>query len=275
MGRSTRVVVAGLAGALCMASPAAAVTETAASGVTEATLEFSEGIDGPPPELQIRRAGVLLVDTELDPVCDGCLVMTPTFRGSPLSVRDVDGDGEPEVTVDQYTGGAHCCAYMWIFDFVAAESRYEPVMHFFGNGSYARRDFGGDGLLEWRAADDRFAYKFASYAESYRPIRIWRFVEGRFVDVTREHRRQIRRDATRAWRIYRRVRRGTGDVRGVLAAYMADKYMLGEAPSGWRRLRSAARGGWIDRPEPYGTGPEGFAYLKKLRRFLIRTGYAR
>ena len=35
----------------------------------------------------------------------------------PLTVRDLDGDGEPEVLVDLYTGGAHCCFYTVILRF--------------------------------------------------------------------------------------------------------------------------------------------------------------
>ena len=38
-------------------------------------------------------------------------------RDTPLQVVDLDADGEPEVLVDAYTGGAHCCALTEILRF--------------------------------------------------------------------------------------------------------------------------------------------------------------
>jgi hypothetical protein len=51
-------------------------------------------------------------------------------------------------------------------------------------------------------------------------------------------------------------------VRGVLAAWLADQYLLGRGAAGWSVLRRAERRGEVDR-----------AYLRKLRSFLRRTGY--
>ena len=56
---------------------------------------------------------------------------------------------------------------------------------------------------------------------------------------------------------------------GVLAAYLADAYSLGQSRRGWRRVRRAIRGRCYDCTARPG------GYLRKLRRFLRRTGYVR
>ena len=134
------------------------------------------------------------------------------------------------------------------------------------------KDFHKDGLIEFRSADKRFFYRFTAFAFSRAPVQIWRFETGRFKDVTRDgFRPQIRADKRHLWRAYLRHRSGQfSDVRGILAAWLADKYLLHRGAAGWRVLhRIEGRG------ELTGEfGPTGNRYLEKLRRFLVRTGYA-
>jgi hypothetical protein len=86
------------------------------------------------------------------------------------------------------------------------------------------------------------------------------------VDVTRSFRRQLRRDAARAYRLYRRYRRDDDvNVRGFLAGYAASKYRLGQRRSARRALRRALRRGDL--------APRGRAYIRQLERFLKRRGY--
>ncbi len=63
---------------------------------------------------------------------------------------------------------------------------------------------------------------------------------------------------------------GDADVRGVLAAWMADQYLLGRQDAGWATLQGISAGGEIDGDT---IGPVGDAYLAKLRKFLIGLGY--
>jgi hypothetical protein len=62
-------------------------------------------------------------------------------------------------------------------------------------------------------------------------------------------------------------------VRGVLAGYVADKYLLGQRRAAHRVLRRAARRG--DLVTPLQFGPKtARGYIKKLKRFLRQAGYA-
>ena len=67
----------------------------------------------------------------------------PGKRDAPLQVVDLDADGEPEVLVDAYTGGAHCCALTEILRFDGAA--YAPAETTWGNFGYALKDLDGDG----------------------------------------------------------------------------------------------------------------------------------
>jgi hypothetical protein len=193
-----------------------------------------------------------------------------------LRVRDLDGDGEPEVLADFFTGGAHCCAVSLILRYEGTAQRYLPRRHVWGNPGYSLRDVERDGSPEFVGADDRFAYRFTAYAASFLPIRIWRYRGGTLADVTRRYSQLVARDAAALWREYLRLRkRRDADLRGVLAAYLADAYVLDQQRKGWRRLQAAYRRGDLRGLGSGDTWPAGRRYLTALRRFLAQAGYAR
>ena len=192
----------------------------------------------------------------------------------PLRVRDLDGDREPEVLLDLYSGGAHCCTYTLLYRYDSKRKAYRPLSRSWGNVSYSLRDLDRDGRQELVSADDRFAYAFTAYAYSVDPIQVWSYRAGRLADVTRSFPATVRRDAERLWRSYLKAREEPGaDLRGLLAAYLADNVLLGEGARAWERLQEALRRGELAPPGGAGVGPAGKAYLKALRAFLVKTGY--
>jgi hypothetical protein len=193
-----------------------------------------------------------------------------------LVVRDLDGDHEPEVMVELDSGGAHCCAWTRVYRYDAAHGRYVPLAHFWGNASSRPTitDVDGDGRPEFVSSDDRFAYDFNGYAGSVRPIQIWSYGDGKFRDVTRLHPQLVRQDAARLWRFYVQDRRKLpGSARGLLPAWAADLYLLGEGARADRELVSAGRHGYL---VPAVDGPRNpDAYVAAVKRLLRRTGYIR
>src|SRR4051812_22051477 len=156
-------------------------------------------------------------------------------------VRDLDGDGEPEVVYSSFWGGAHCCFIAQVYRFDPKRDRYRTVSRNFADLGYRLRDLEHDGRVEWLSVDKRFAYAFTSFAGSGFPAQIWHFRHGRFVDVTRRYRARVRRDARRHWRAYVRVRhRRDGEQRGQIAAWAADEYLLGRRAHARRVLRREA-----------------------------------
>jgi hypothetical protein len=221
--------------------------------------------------LTITRAGRTLVDVDLTRVgCSDCPTWRPAGR---FVVRSLDGDAEPEVLVDLYTGGAHCCTYSLIYRYVPESGSYARQTQWWGNVGYRLIDLDRAGAPEFVSSDDRFASAFTGYAASANPIRLWRYDAGRMLDVTRRFPREIERDARQLWRLYLKERRR--DVRGILAAWLADQMMLGRVTEGWRALETARRRGELG-PDKVEFGEAfGRRYFAKLRSFLRRTGYLR
>ncbi|HEU0303487.1 MAG TPA: hypothetical protein VFR32_02795 [Gaiellaceae bacterium] len=193
------------------------------------------------------------------------------FIAPKVRVRDLDADGEPEVWVDRYTGGAHCCLESRFFRWLPRRRAYARTFHGWADVGYRLRNVDRQGAVELVSADARFAYVFTSFADSAFPIRIWEFDRGRLRDVTRRFPARVEADAQAHWRDYLRRRR-SGDVRGVLAAWLADQYLLGREDAGWEALTTALRRGDLEGPN--GIWPTGRRYLRELRAFLVKTGYA-
>jgi hypothetical protein len=59
----------------------------------------------------------------------------------------------------------------------------------------------------------------------------------------------------------------------VLAAYAADRALLGELDRAWGELRAALRRGDLGGFGPGDVWSRGNRYLAELRRFLKQTGY--
>jgi hypothetical protein len=214
--------------------------------------------------LQIIRAGKTILtqklsqDSEYDRPVGALLTQE---QESKLPVLDLDGNKEPEVVADFYTGGAHCCTYSLIYRYDSKSQKYIQTRHDWGNAGYVFKDLDKDGLPEFQSRDDRFAYAFASYAASGYPLQIWQYRQGKMINVTRRYPKLIYNNASESWKIYTEIRQQGEDGKGFLAAYLADKYLLGQGEDGWRQVKQAYKKS--DRNQ----------FFADLRKFLRETGY--
>ena len=223
------------------------------------------------PQIKIERQGRAILDRPLsDHIYDegmACQVLE-------LVTQDLDGDREPEVILDFYSGGAHCCNTTVIYSYNPDRNRYRVINHYWGNGGYTLEDLNGDGIPEFTSRDDSFAYAFADYAASRYPLQIWRYQQNKLHDITRDFPDRVYNHALQLWQEYSTLRdkRAGGlspeEIRArpqveqaVLAAYLADKYLLGQEEDGWRRLWQVYW--WRDRHD----------FFRSLDSFLRRTGY--
>ena len=269
-----RGVAAAALAALVLSAPAAADTrrtETAVLGAVRAELTYVKRSDFGyrDTRLTIRRGGRVVFASRV-PSCRGCDVW-PAYQGrrKSVAVRHLDRDGEPEVVVEGYTGGAHCCLVLYAYRW---NGRAYGARQLNGaSAGYRWADLDGDGRVEWISADARFEARFTAYANSLSPIRIFTYRRGAFVVVTRSFPGAVRRDERDAWGVYRR-NRGGRDVRGALAAWAADKYLLGEGDEVWPALEQASRSGEIRTDAGRPAGP---AFIRDLRRALTELGYTK
>ncbi len=268
---------------------------TAFAGQVQAELTVvpGDGICAEAAQLTILRQGQVLwsQDLALDYGDAGAIAEGPALCNlSDLKVLDLDRDAEPEVHLGNFSGGAHCCFSSLVYRYQpgapGTQGSYALTTHPWGNGAFdlADLDLGQDGgseaVPEWISRDDRFAYAFAAYAASFYPIQIWRYGEGSFTDVSRDYPKQVYSDAYSLWLRYRELRQELplpepsqtitdqtegqvylSVIRSVLAAYMADKYMLGQEADGWQRLEQLYP--WSDHP----------AFITELKHHLRSTGY--
>ena len=283
-----RILAAAVAALTLGASPALAATktETDTSGQVTAGLSYDYKktefgtYDFSALHVTITRAGVVLLDQDVADVCDACEGWPASGAQKSLSsvtVRDLDADGEPEVLVDLYSGGANCCWYSISYRFDEVQNKYiakvlRPGLSF----PYTLKDIDRNGIPEFQTVDYRFAYKYGSNADTPRPVRIFNWDAGKLVDVTVAFPRVAAVDAADMYKGYLHYRKVKDvNVRGLLAAYLADSYNAGNGRVAWRRVVAAYRRGDVDRKFAGDAGPHGKAYLTSLRRFLKKLGYLR
>lgn len=246
--------------------------ERARAGSVEAVFSYSYDaarLRFTKQRLTIRRSGETRFAARLRQPPPGGLNAQPagyfSHRRS-VSISDLDGDGEPEVLLDLYWGGAHCCWYTQIYRYVAGAGRYRPLVHVWGDFSYVLADLDHDGLEELVTRDDRFSYAFASFADSRWPVHILSYRQGRTKVETTAYPNEIRRDATALWHEAMGRRRGPSN-QGIIAAWAADQCLLGRSAAAFRTIDRLSRRGRV-----HGELPR-VRFEQRLRRFLRRTGY--
>ncbi|WP_017715900.1 hypothetical protein [Kamptonema formosum] len=258
--------------AIMAANQAAAEVKTAESGNVRADLSYQQqDYRFSNVRLRITRAGKTVSDqpVPVESEYDRPLAaMGGGGRNAGFQVQDLDGDKEPEVIVDFYTGGAHCCTYSLIYRSDSAKSPHTYLKHPWGNVGYTLRDLDRDGLPEFNSGDDRFAAQFTAYAGSRFPVQIWQYRQGKMSDVTRQYPQQIYSQAYQLWQDFQQAQKNGTDaeglaVKGILAAYVADKYLLGQGEDGWQKVRQAYR---LRNREQF---------FSDLQKFLKETGYIR
>jgi hypothetical protein len=277
-----RSALAAAAAALALAVvPGAASADdagslTASGGAVQATLSWNAAKLGvADPRLVIARGGQTLFDASpvagSDSCSEGyCSFLASGKRKSALQVVDLNGDGEPEVLVDAYSGGAHCCALTEILAFNG--TGYGVTEAYWGNTGYELQDVDGDGPPELVGFDDAFAAAFSSYAASFFPPRVVKYdpaVKGALRDVTDRFPALIRRNERQALRALRKARRQHYETLGIVAAYVADLYLIGDNDHVRPYLKRARKRG--DLRTISGRAPR--SYERRLLAFLKKSGY--
>ena len=81
-----------------------------------------------------------------------------------LSGSDINADGDPEVIIETYSGGAHCCFGTQVYRLGAAPQLILQKPESNAGGFF--EDLNNDDILEFITADDIFAYQYCAYAAS-------------------------------------------------------------------------------------------------------------
>ncbi len=190
--------------------------------------------------------------------------------GSSIRFRQLDRDPAPELVFDFFTGGASCCSVSRVYD--ERGGRYRETQRNWTRIGYSVIRPARSQAPIFRTGDGNFICALAACAFSPVPIQLLSFRAGRFVDVTRSYRRLVRRDLAKQWRSIQQLKRRRFEITGGLAAWLADKHLLGEGRHGWVVVRGFVTRGEVAR---YGGYVGRIPYLEALERLLRRTGYMR
>jgi hypothetical protein len=187
-----------------------------------------------------------------------------------LAVRQLDATGPPEVVLNLYSGGAHCCWETWIF------TGAHRARQAWGHALPVLRDADGDGAPELHGLDTSFAYAFGPFATSRFPAEVWRYAGGAVTNVSSSFPDEIRADQATQYAAYLEARdaRAAQGVRAALAAYAADGYRLGTGDQAMAVVQAAVAAGETDTDKDDGDGFWMPDYLGTLRGLLGKLGYA-
>jgi hypothetical protein len=206
-------------------------------------------------QITLTRQGRVLVNQVI--AIEGGFV-----RNLDLQIYDLEGDREPEVVFSVVAPGERCCSYSLIYSFFPQQQVYGATRHNWEYAGYQLLDLEQDGIPEFKSADTRFAFRFTDeYANSALPLQIWQFRQGQLFDVTQLYPKQVEDEAQELWDDYQRRQAQQLEIKGVLAAYVASKFLLGEGEEGFRQVTLEYVAG--DRSR----------YFRELREFLRGTGY--
>lgn len=246
--------------AVCVLLPgvAAAKSFTAAAGGVTATLSY---LHGPGPEttderLQITAPGLPAYDQPVP--AEGCFkVCGPVGTQPPVQVVDLYGDGQYEVVLNLFTGGASCCGIEQVYAPSSAVRSWVLTERNFGqDGTKLVEEAGKEVFL---SGDNAFSCTFADCAQSGLPLQVFSFTGEAFHNVTKRYPELIARDAQQWLKAYyHEPRQG----QGLIAAWAADEDNLGLEDTVSTVLE-----------RQYTDGNLTLAFVRHLQAFLKKHGY--
>jgi len=157
---------------------------------------------------------------------------------SPVAFVDLDRNNAlPEVVFEAFTGGAHCCTRTAaLAEDAAGRWKIVDFGEYDGGGVWFE-DVGKDSAAEVLHGDNSFLYRFASYAESFQPLTISVLENARLKNVSGDpaYRRRIVQQL-RGLEFQAEMDPGLWHLNSFLAAWVADKFLIGEGADAWTRM---------------------------------------
>lgn len=244
----------------------------ARNGAISAELSFVPNADGAALDIQLRilRSGRTLLAGAFARQCRSCSAKIEGANGHApkLAVVRLQSRREPQVLVTFQTRGRTLTLFYRVRRGRLAKSGVN-----WGIPGFTLRDLGRDRIPELLTRDTRFQRITGGGPDTFLPLKVLSFRDGRLVVVTRHYRRALASDATKLLRTYRALRHRRGhDLRGVLAAWAADMTLLGKGAQVTPVLKTALRHREL---QSRGGAARGSRFVSWLPRFVRAAGYRR
>jgi len=127
-------------------------------------------------KLQVFQKGHLVFETENYNIFDP---ERPEDQTNPPLMTDLTGEGWPCLVVASYSGGAHCCSKLDIFQLGSEFKHLGSIDLEHGGAEFV--DLDGNGIPEVKLNDWSYAYVFASFSGVFAPEKILRYKDGQYV----------------------------------------------------------------------------------------------
>jgi hypothetical protein len=167
-----------------------------------------------------------------------------------LNADDLDSDGNKEILMETYTGGAHCCSSLYIGRIKDYTFNFVDTVYW-GNCGYEIKDLNNDGKKEIIGCIDMFAYFYTNFAQSRFPIIIYALRNNRLEVVNKEHKKsvyanikehksELKKYLNKGFDCAKKVNgkydvfnTDAGAVQALLAAIIADYHSIGRVQKGY------------------------------------------
>jgi hypothetical protein len=180
-------------------------------------------------------------------------IFESTYPDEIMDIREyiINKNLEKLVFIDFYSGGAHCCSSLMVGKLKGNEFIFIDTI-FWGNAGYEVQDIDNDGTLEVEGGKDMFAYAFTNYAETRFPPIILRFEHDHLIDVTYRYPYIIKEDIKQLKADLKEFtdagfeclgadddtfNTDAGSVKTILAAIVADYWVIGEVSKGYEFVK--------------------------------------
>ncbi len=90
-----------------------------------------------------------------------------------LTGEDITGEGHPDVIIEAFSGGAHCCFTYYVYDLGPQLTKVLESPTYDCPGTF--QDLDGDHIFEFVTCDDIFPYEYCAFAFSPMPTVIYRY----------------------------------------------------------------------------------------------------
>ncbi len=94
-----------------------------------------------------------------------------------FKAKDINGNGIPDLVISDFSGGAHCCFNLKIYEL---GKDFRMLLELSGDAEPRLKDLNNDGIYEVEHATSIFAYWHACFAESYLASYVLTYKDGKY-----------------------------------------------------------------------------------------------
>ncbi len=179
-----------------------------------------------------------------------------------FKILDLDNDKEPEVLVDILVNEDNNFKnyYSVIYRYSPINKEYKALRQKWGLTPYQLETENLENPI-FIGYDQRFSQQYQSYIPEQLPLQIFQYQFGEWQNITQQFSERLEEHNQKLLQEINKRRRLKQDLKGVLAAYLAQQYLLDEPQAGWKLVEETYQ------------NPDRNQFFTELRQWLKNTGY--